>query len=320
MNNMDNMDKEINRRQFISGVGAGILSLSLSGCKLPNSSSTTSKTKASITPKVTPTPIDSRKLIVAEGTEPELLLENGLKALGGIGQFVKEGDCVVLKPNFSVTRKPEEAATTNPQLVAALVKQCFDAGAKEVKVIDFPFMSMISLTTSGIKDAVEKAGGQAYTIEKKDNFEEVDMGGTVLKKVLYSKDVIKADVFISMPILKHHEITQVTMGLKNMMGLVYDRQYFHSSDLNIAIAELNAYRKPDLIIMDAIKGIVDNGPVGPGTIKEWDQVVFGVDPVAVDAYGAKLFGVTPEDITHLSRAAKLGVGEIDLQKITIQKV
>lgn len=314
------MAKEINRRQFISGLGAGILSLSLSGCKLGDS-----KEAPTPTPEAKPTPSEadgviSSKLIVAEGKDPEALLDKGLKALGGIEKIVKKGARVVLKPNFSVPRSPEECATTNPQLVAAMVKQCLKAGAKEVRVIDYPFVSPISLTTSGIKQAVEKAGGKAYNINQPDDFKEVDMGGTVLKKVMYSKDVLNSDVFISMPILKHHYVTKITMGLKNMMGLVQDRDYFHRTDLNLAIAELNAYRKPDLIVMDAIKGITSNGPVGPGTIQEWDQLVLGYDPAAVDAYCADLYGLKPTDITYLTLAAKLGVGEIDLKKIKVDKI
>jgi uncharacterized protein (DUF362 family) len=171
-----------------------------------------------------------------------------------------------------------------------------------------------------MKEAVEAAGGKAYVINERSFFKEVDMGGTVLKKVYYSKDVLDADILINMPILKHHSVTKVTIGLKNMMGLVWDRQYFHSSDLTRAIAELTAYKKPDLIIMDAIRGIVDHGPIGPGTIKEWKQVVFGADPVAVDAYGADLFGLKPSDVLYLSEASKLGIGEIDITKLTVQNV
>lgn len=313
------MDKKISRRQFISGLGAGVVSVMISGCSFGNSKIPASKTNITPTKSAAKKAISSN-LIVAEGKDPETLLENGLKALGGIEQYVKKGDRVVLKPNFSVIRVPEDYATTSPQLVAAMVKQCLNAGAKEVKVIDYPFMSPVSLITSGIKDAVEKAGGKAYNINSMENFTEVDMGGTILKKVLFSKDVLDSDVFINMPILKHHDVTKITMGLKNMMGLVWDRNYFHSTNLNQAIAELNAYRKPDLIILDAIKGITDNGPIGPGTIKEWDQLIFGMDPVAVDAYGADLFGLVPSEVDYLALASKLGVGEIDLKKIQVQKV
>jgi uncharacterized protein (DUF362 family) len=260
------------------------------------------------------------EIIVSEGNDPDSLVEKGFKAMGGIEKFVKKGSSVVIKPNFSVNRKPEDAATTNPQLIAAVVKQCLKAGAKEVKVIDNSFSGPLCIVNSGIKAAVEAAGGKAFNINEERYYKEVDIGGKVLGKAEYSKDVLDADVLINMPILKHHAMTQVTMGLKNMMGLVWDRQFFHRTDLNECIAELNAYRKADLTIMDAIKGITDRGPMGPGTIHEWNQVIFGTDPVAVDAYGADLFGLKPTDIGHLVAAAKLNLGEIDLEKITVVKV
>lgn len=326
------MNKKINRRQFIGGVGAGIVSLGLSGCNIfqsnskptdvPSTKPTAIPTVAATpTPKPTAAPVTTiSNLVVAQGKEPDILIKNGLKALGGIEKFVKKGSIVVIKPNFSVTRSPEEAATTNPQLVAAVVKECLKAGAKEVKVIDYSFMSPICLTKSGIKEAVEGAGGKAYNIDQEDFYKKVNIGGVVLKEALYSKDVLEADVLINMPILKHHHVTRVTMGLKNMMGLVWDRDYFHRTDLNQGIAELTAYRKPDLIIMDAIRGIIENGPIGPGEIKEWNQVIFGVDPLAVDTYAADLFGINPSELPIISIAYSLGVGQSDLKKIKVQKV
>lgn len=313
------MGKEISRRQFICGLGVGLVSLGLTGCGL-NTTGNRGEIAANKTATAAASTYDRSKLIVAEGIEPNSLIEKGLKALGGIDKLVKKGSSVVIKPNFSVPRKPEEAATTNPNLVAAIVKQCLTAGAKEVKVIDFPFTGPTCLNNSGIKDAVEAAGGKAFNINAKNFYKEVDMGGTILKNVLFSKDVLDADVFINFPILKHHSITKITMGLKNMMGLVWDRGYFHRTDLNQAIAELTAFRKPNLIILDATRGIINNGPTGPGTIHEWNQVVFGVDPVAVDVYGANLFGLKPTEVDYLSAAAKLGVGEIDIQKLRIEKV
>lgn len=314
----------MDRRQFIGSLGLGLLSLGLAGCglkipglKIPENSGETPGNK---TTPAAASPYDLAKLVIAEGTEPNSLIEKGLNALGGIGQLVKKGSSVVIKPNFSVPRKPEEAATTNPRLVAAVVKQCLSAGAKEVKVIDYPFSGPICLTNSGIKAAVEAAGGQAFNINTQSFYTEVDMGGTILKNVLFSKDVLNADILINFPILKHHRMTKVTMGIKNMMGLVWDRGYFHRTDLNQTIAELAAFRKPDLTVLDATRGIIDNGPMGPGTIREWNQVVFGVDTVAVDAYGANLFGFKPTEIDHLTAAAKLGIGEIDIQKLTVEKV
>ena len=316
----------MDRRQFISGVGYGLLSLGLAGCGLNLSEKNDSQQNAQNTQsKQAPPSSESvyarNKLIVSEGSDPNSLIEKGFAALGGIGVLVKKGATVVLKPNFSVARKPEEAATTNPQLIAAVVKQCLAAGAREVKVIDYPFQSpLVCLTNSGIKAAVEAAGGKAYAINSQSFYTQVDTGGKTLKTALFSKDVLSADVFINFPILKHHSMTKLTLGLKNMMGLVWDRGYFHSTDLIQCIAELAAFRKPHLTIVDATRGITDNGPMGPGAIREWNQVVFGVDPVAVDTYAATLFGHKATDIEYITAAAKLGVGEMNLQKLTVVKV
>lgn len=319
----------MDRRQFISGVGYGVLSLGLAGCGFNlfarggNSQNThnVQNTQGNQSSASTASTYDRGKLIISEGNDPNLLVEKGFSALGGIGALVRKGFTVVLKPNFSVARKPEEAATTNPRLVAAVVKQCIAAGAKEVKVIDYPFQSpAVCLTNSGIKEAVEAAGGKAYAINAQNFYTQVDVGGNVLKTALFSKDVLNSDVFINFPILKHHSITKLTLGLKNMMGLVYDRGYFHRTDLVQCIAELAAFRKPHLTIVDATRGIIDNGPTGPGTIREWNQVIFGVDPVAVDTYAATLFGIKPTEISYVTASAQLGVGEMDLKKLTVVKV
>ena len=232
----------MDRRRFIGGLGSGLLTLGLAGCGL-KISGTSGETEGNSNEipgdKTTPavaSGYDRTKLVVAEGTDPNSLIEKGLNALGGIGQLVKKGSSVVIKPNFSVPRKPEEAATTNPLLVAAVVKLCLAAGAKEVKVIDYPFGGPLCLPNSGIKAAVEAAGGQAFNTNKQSFYTEVDMGGTILKKVLFSKDVLNADVLINFPILKHHMMTKVTMGLKGMMGLVWDRGYFHRTDLNLILS------------------------------------------------------------------------------------
>lgn len=265
----------------------------------------------------------AKDLIVVQGSDPEEMLKRGMRALGGIQTFVKPGDKVVLKPNFSVPMLPEQACTTNPVLVASLVKLCLEAGAQEVKVIDHTLTNpVICLEKTGMKASVSAAGGKVYTLndDPKRFFTPVKINGKALAKTDYSLDALAADVFINMPILKHHYITNVTLGLKNLMGLVWNRYDFHVSDLDRCIAELAAFMKPSLTIMDAIRGITDNGPRGPGPIKEYNQVVFGVDPVAVDAYGAALFGVKPAEIRHFCHAAEMGVGRIDWEKLNVRRV
>lgn len=312
------------RREFIRWAGLGLLTLTLTGCSgkasSPNSGLNSGEPVQPAPP--TPSPYDSKRLVVAEGTDPATLMDKGLMALGGIGVLVGKGATVVIKPNFSVPRVPEVGATTKPLLVAALVKQCLNAGAKEVKVIDHPFTNgAVCLQTTGIKKEVEAVGGKVYVLDKANEsfYRNVVIGGKVLNTALYSRDVLEADVFINFPVLKHHNSTKVTMGLKNLMGLVWDRGIFHSTDLLLGIAELAAFRKPHLTILDATRGITSNGPMGPGAIKEWNQLVLGTDPVAVDAYGASLFGLIPADLGYLTAAARLGAGEIDLNQIMVEK-
>ena len=229
------MDKKMNRRQFIAGVGTGILAVGLSGCAKDTTKKTASTAKpttalegmAPETPKPKKSVFPTRsQLYVVKGSNPEKLVDKGFEAVGGIEKYVKKGDLVVLKPNFSVVREEGEAATTNPKLVAAVVKKCLKAGAKEVRVIDYPFMSPISLKTSGIEKAVKNAGGKAYNLNKESYFKEVDSGGENLKKVKYAKDVLEADVFISMPILKHHYVTFISVLMLILLCIVFVCYYF----------------------------------------------------------------------------------------------
>ena len=199
--------------------------------------------------------------MIAGGTDPDTLMEKGLQALGGIRRFVKPGYVVVIKPNFSVPTMPDDACTTNPFLVSALVKQCLDAGAKEVRVIDHPFTNgAMCLENSGMRRYGEAAGASVYVLNTLNSryYSQVDMHGQLLKTAYFSKDVLDADLFINFPILKHHVLTRLTMGMKNMMGLVWDRGFFHSTDIYRTIAELTAFKKPHLIIMDALRGITSN--------------------------------------------------------------
>jgi len=310
----------LDRREFFKAAALAGVSLSALGC---GSSATE---KAAVTPAAAPPPAASPAfdLTVVQGTDPVSLIERGFKAIGGIGGYVKKDSKVVIKPNFSVPRTPEEAATTNTVMVATLVKMCLAAGAREVKVVDQPLNSstpVLCLERTGIKQACEAAGAQVLTYNGiHDAFRPVTFPGKIMKNFEFAKDVLDADLFINFPILKHHGGAKLTLGMKNLMGLIWDRRYLHSSDLHQGIAELAAFRKPHLTIMDAIRGITDKGPVGPGPIKEYGQVIFGTDQVAIDAYSASLFGMKPQDVGYIRIASEMGIGQIDWEKLKIQKV
>ena len=315
------------RREFIQWATIGSMAvLGLPGCGASKSSADVGIPAQRQPAPATTVPVASSgnpAMVVVNGADPDELMERGLQAMGGVGRFVKSGQTVVIKPNFSVPRTPEQAATTNPLLVAALVKRCLAVGAKSVKVIDYPFTNpQMCLENSGIRRAVEAAGGRVYATNKlsAEFYTASNAGGSVLQSLQYSKDVLEADVFISFPILKHHNGTGLTMGLKNMMGLVWDRGFFHRTDLHQTIAELAAFKRPNLVIMDAIKGITSHGPMGPGTIKEYNQLIFSVDPVAADAYGAELFGMKAAEVGYIGIAAGLGVGTANWQSLNPVRV
>jgi len=269
-------------------------------------------------------PVLPFELTIVKGTEPVDLLERGIKGIGGLTPYVKQGGNVVIKPNFSVPRTLEEAATTNTAMVAALVRMCLAAGAREVKVVDQPLGSStpgLCLEKTGIKKAVEAVGGQVFTYNgNQDFFRPVVNAGKVLTNFEFAKDVLDADLFINFPILKHHRAAKVTLGMKNLMGLVWDRKFFHSSDLHQCIADLAAFCKPHLTIMDAFRGITDNGPVGPGPIKEYGQLIIGTDQVAIDSYAATLFGIKPEEVGYIRIASEMGLGQIKWEKLKMKTV
>ena len=245
------------------------------------------------------------------------MVQRGLDAIGGIGNFVKPGQTVAIKPNFSWGRNPEEAYNTNPYVVGALVGICKQAGAKEVNVIDNPINSpAICLHKSGIQREVEAAGGNAFSIT---SFRTAAIdGGYRLKQVDFSTHALDADVLISVPIAKQWGIVHATVGVKGWMGLIKDRSSFHANrngDLHEMIAGLMLIRKPDLTIIDGIR-------VLRGGAEEKNTLLIGTDPLALDAMAmSELLRIDPTDVKHLTLAHSLRkIGSMNYQAKTIVDV
>jgi len=307
---------KLNRREFfeaVAGVGAAIL---IGGC---GSKAETDAVAA--TPRAPK--FDAGTLAVASGDDPAKITRAAVEALGGMSKLVRKGDTVVVKPNIAWNQPPEVGATTNPKVVAEIVKMCKEAGAGKVIVaehmIDRPAEMVLGLT--GIGDAAKNAGADIYPAQNESDYRSIEIHkGKVLKSDTCIKDILKADVFINVPIAKVHDATKVTLGMKNLMGCMWDRQAWHrSSSLDQCIADYVTAIRPDLTIIDANRILLTGGPKGPGKTKDVKQVIAGVDPVAVDAYGATLFGFKPQDVGHIKLAHEMGVGEIDLAKVKIKK-
>jgi len=262
-------------------------------------------------------------LAVVRGGDPESLARKTLELLGGMKRFVKKGDNVIIKPNIGpAMRTYEYAATTNPWLVAAVVKLCLEAGAGRVRVMDRPFSGSAEsgFVNSGIREQVEKAGGVIELMSRlKYVSTDIPQGKDVKKWDIY-EDILKADVLINMPIAKHHNASRLTLGMKNLMGTINSAQMFHIN-LHQRIADLASRIRPTLTIVDAIRILTANGPTG-GNLKDvqkLDTVIAGTDIVAVDSYATSLFGLKPEDVPHIKIAAAMGLGSSSLDGLIIKE-
>ncbi|MBU7045558.1 MAG: DUF362 domain-containing protein [Theionarchaea archaeon] len=262
-------------------------------------------------------PLEKSNLFIGQNGTPEELLTAALNGFGGIQKVVKRGQKVVIKVNISFNRTPDQAATTNPELVEALVKLCREAGAREVLVLDHTIDNgKMCLDSSQMEEAVKRGGGKMKVINSERDYREVEIPqGRVLKMALVSKDVLDADVFINVPIAKVHNSATTTLSMKNLMGIVWDRGEFHWKGLHQCIADINTLVKPDLIILDAYRILMTGGPGGPGRVKDAGEVVIGLDPVAVDTYGSVLLEKDPRAVQYIEEAADRGVGLKGMENI-----
>jgi uncharacterized protein (DUF362 family) len=262
-------------------------------------------------------------IAVASKKSPAELARASIQAIGGIGKFVREGQRVLVKPNIGWARRPDQAATTNPHVVAEIVRLCKQAGAREIRVMDHAVDRPDSLVLRMTEmSAAEAAGARVDLASSMALYEKVTLAkGKALRSTQVLRDLRRADVYINVAIAKVHSSTGLTLGIKNQLGVVWDRGAFHQSrSLDQAVADLATAVRPDLVILDAVRILLTNGPKGPGKTKDTGVVVAGVEPLAVDAYGATLFGKKAQQIGHLKRAHEMGVGEIDLARITVKHV
>jgi len=269
-------------------------------------------------------PAEAPDLVVARGSDPETIVRRALAAFGGMEKFVPKNASVIVKPNICVAYHTYEyAATTNPWVVAALVKCCLEAGARNVQVMDFPFGGTAeeAYVRSGIAEQVQAAGGEMVFMPK---FKYVNADipqGVDLKKTKIFGDVLNADVLIDVPIAKHHGQARLTLGMKNLMGLVQNRSSIHAN-LGQRIADLTSLFRPTLTVVDAVRILMANGPTGGdlGDVKQLDTVIVSPDIVAADSYATTLFGMRPEDIGYIPAAAAMGLGRSDLQGLKIEEI
>ncbi len=261
-------------------------------------------------------------LVVAHGLSPAAITKAAINALGGIKAFISRGDVVVVKPNIGWDRLPAYAATTNPEVVSTVISLCYGAGAKRVKVFDNSVADpRRCYKQSGISAAATAAGGiVSYVDERK--FRDMKLPGVALKSWPLYSEAIEADKFINIPIAKTHGLSSLTLGMKNLMGIMGGSRGRIHQRINESLVDLAMTVKPTLVVLDAVRILTAHGPQGGdlADVKQLNTVVAGRDQVAVDAFGATLFGLQGVDLGYVKAGSKAGLGTMNLSKLKIRKI
>lgn len=264
----------------------------------------------------------SPDLAVAHGVSPAEIVKAAIDALGGMGKFISRGDVVVVKPNIGWDRTPEQAGNTNPEVVAAVVRLCFEAGAKKVRVFDRPVNDpRRCYVQSGIAPAASALGANVDFVDDR-KFKDMAINGEALKSWPLYTELFEADKVINIPIAKHHGSAKLTMSMKNWMGVMGGQRRQIHQKLDQSLVDLSTKIKPTLTILDAVRILTANGPQGGSLedVKKLDTVIAGVDPVAIDSFGATLFGMKGSDLGYVRVGHERGLGQMDLNKVKIKKI
>ena len=244
-------------------------------------------------------------LVAVMGGEPEAMFRRAITEMGGMKQFIKPGQKVVVKPNIGWDKVPELAGNTNPKLVAEIVKQCLAAGAKEVTVFDHTC------------DDWQKCYNKPVSLPK----------GVRMKSAKVHEAILNSDVWINVPILKNHGGANLTISMKNHMGIVWDRGFFHSNDLQQCIADICTMdKKAVLNVVDAYRVLKTNGPRGRSAsdVVLTKGLFISQDIVAVDTAATKFFNqvreMPLESVAHLANGQALKIGTMDLDKLNVKRI
>ncbi|MFO7570872.1 MAG: DUF362 domain-containing protein [Smithellaceae bacterium] len=272
-------------------------------------------------------PAEIPDLVAVKNGEPDAMFQKAIDLMGGMHQFVKKGQTVVVKPNIGFPRVPEVGATTNPALVRAIIESCYQAGAGKVYIFD----NVVTPTSgnarncyklSGIEEAAKAARGIVVPVDDFSYREVKIPGGKKLKTADVHSLILDSDVFINVPVLKHHSSAHLSIAMKNLMGIIKNRMEYHLIGLDQCIADFCLYRKPDLNVVDAYRVLMSHGPAGPGNpraanVEVKKTLLLSRDIVAIDAAAAKIFGKEPDDIGYIKIGHAQKTGNMNLNELKI---
>ncbi|WP_298612288.1 DUF362 domain-containing protein [uncultured Odoribacter sp.] len=308
------------RREFLKAIALAGVAATI---KISNPLSVLAQSGQS---QITGLPYD---LVAVMGGEPVDMFRKAMTEMGGMEKFVKPGQKVVVKPNIGWDKTPELAGNTNPDLVAEIIRQCFVAGAKEVVVFDHTCDDWRKCyKNSGIEEAAKAAGAKVVPAHEESYYREVELPRAKnLKKAKIHASLLDCDVWINVPILKNHGGAKMTISMKNHMGIVWDRGFFHKNDLQQCIADICTLDKPAVLnIVDAYRVMKTNGPRGKSAadVVNPKGLFISTDIVAVDTAATKFFNQIesmPLDVVgHLAKGEELQIGTMDIQKLKVKRI
>jgi uncharacterized protein (DUF362 family) len=307
-----NMNKKISRRDFIKlQAGTGLFIAAATSPLLPQFSFALS------TPDIG----------VVKG-ETVAATKAAVDLIGGIKSVVKKGQRVLIKPNMSFTRSPEEASNTNPYVVKTIASMCKEAGASKVLILDHTLApGRACIQISGIGPACKEIdSNMVHAINDPSFYKQVNISKALsLTKTDVVKEFLKADVLIAVPVAKSHSATGVSLSMKGMMGLIYDRTIMHRMDLNETIVDLASLLKADLTVIDGTRVLSTGGPGGPGKVLKRNTIIASKDMVAADAYAVSAFEwygkkFKPTQVKHIRLAHERGLGRADIENLSIKTI
>ena len=267
-------------------------------------------------------------LVAVKNGEPAVMFKKGMELLGGMNRYVQKGQTVLVKPNIGFNKTPEFGATTHPQLVGAIVEHCLGAGAKKVYVFDHEASSSYGQAdrcykNSGIQDAASAAGAIMVPADDEKYYQPVNIPeAKILRTTKVHELVLDTDVFINVPVLKHHSYTFLTMAMKNLMGVVWDRMAYHYCGLDQCIADFCLFKKPALNVMDAYRVMKSHGPRGrsPEDAVLVKTLLISDDIVAVDTAAAGVFGMDPAEVEYIGLGHQMKLGNKNLDQLDIKRL
>jgi len=261
-------------------------------------------------------------LVSVEGTDCGASLKSAIDNLGGISRFISKGDIVTIKPNIGWDRTAEQGANTNPILVRQMALLCIEAGAKKVIVTDIPCNeARRTFVRSGISESLKDTGADLILPENQ-YLVDVDLGGEILGVWPVQRQFLECDKLINMPVVKHHSLSKATIGLKNWYGVLGGPRNRLHQQIDTSIADLASYFTPTLVIVDATRVMLRNGPVGGRLtdVETRDTVIAGTDQVAADSYSCGFLNLKPTDLEYLALAESRGLGKTTGYNIEKSKI